>query len=131
MVTLNHPNRPRRAFARAVTTANQTKGTTMQNDTATHAHRIIVAALNATWYRDNVDDALAVAHTPAGTVVIERTTYALSGNVEVQVTIQRADGEVWALARWYEDDAYQMLTETIGFITRHTPTATASAEVAA
>jgi hypothetical protein len=104
----------------------------MHNATATRAHRVITAALGATWYRDNADDALSVANLPAGgTAVIERTTYALSGNVEVQVTLQLPSGDVWALATWDDDDAYAMLADALTFITRHAPTAAASAEVTA
>ena len=105
----------------------------MHNETATRAHRVITAALGATWYRDNADDALSVANLPAGgTAVIERTTYALSGKVEVQITLQLPNGDVWALATWDDDaDEYSMLADALAFVARHAPTAAASAAVTA
>jgi hypothetical protein len=97
----------------------------MESANAITAHRVITAALGATWYRDTADDALSVASLRyGGTAVIERTTYALSGNVEVQVTLQLADGDVWSLATWADDDAYAMLTVALDFIARHAPATT-------
>lgn len=109
-------------------TADTRENRTMDIETATRAHNVISIALGATTYRATSDEALSVANIPAGTVVLERATYALSGNVEVQVTLQLSNGDVWSLATWDSDDAYGILCETLAFIRRHTETQAATGE---
>lgn len=108
--------------------AKAREANTMNADTATRAHNVISIALGATTYRATSDEALSVANIPAGTVVIERATYALSDNVAVEVTLQLSNGDVWSRATWDSDDAYGILCETLAFIRRHTETQAATAE---
>ena len=121
MILLNYSPCRRRAFTPNGITADIMKGSTMDTVSAIRAHEVLSAALGATCYRDDAASALSVANVPAGTVVIERTTHALSGKTELQVTMQCADGDVWGLATWDDDDAGAILSATLTFIGRHSP----------